>query len=118
MKFTKSKIFSKIQPFLREKSLEEAGALELHQSYLSAEKEYRLEANKLRKIVSFVQSEIKDAKMRKEEKLKQRDELLDRLEDLLVWRAFGADARELHAWYVSNKYGLDYFKDHESKSSS
>ena len=84
MKFTKSKFFSKIQPFLREKSLEEAGALGLHQSYLSAEKEYRLEANKLRKIVSFVQSEIKDAKMHKEEKLEQRDELLDKLEDMLV----------------------------------
>ena len=96
MKFTKSKFFSKIQPFLREKSLEEAGALELHQSYLSAEKEYRLEANKLRKIVSFVQSEIKDAKMHKEEKLEQRDELLDKLEDMLVWRAFGAEAWGYH----------------------
>ena len=72
-----------ISSFAR-KSLEEAGALELHQSYLKAEKEYRQEANKLRQILTFVQSEIKNAKMHKEEKLEQRDELLERLEDLLV----------------------------------
>ena len=58
MKLQNTKI-SQFHAFLRKKSLEEAGALELHQSYLSAEKEYRLEANKLRKIVSFVQSEIR-----------------------------------------------------------
>ena len=65
-------------------NLENVGALELHQSYLSAEKEYRNEANKLRNILRFLQEEIVKTKHVKELKLEQRDNILDKLEDLLL----------------------------------
>ena len=64
-------------------NLENAGALELHQSYLNAEKEYRNEANKLRKILRFLQEEIVKTKQLKELKLEQRDNMLDKLENLM-----------------------------------
>ena len=64
-------------------NLENAGALELHQSYLNAEKEYRNEANKLRKILRFLQEEIVKTKQLKELKLEQRDNMLDKLETLM-----------------------------------
>ena len=65
-------------------TLENVGALELHQSYLNAEKQYRNESKKLRNILIFLQEEIVNIKRLKEDKLERRDEMLDQLEDLLL----------------------------------